>query len=462
MSHADRFFIGGEWVEPSSDATIDVIDSGTEELYYSIAEAAARRHGPRGRGRAARRSTTGPWPRLTHAERAEYLRALGAALAERDDVLGAAVAARVGRALQASRSTPGGSASRCARVVRRAGRHVPVRGGVPRRPAAASSACSCASRSAWSARSSRGTRRSALICHKIGPALLAGCTVVLKSSPEAPGEGYVFAEAAEQIGLPPGVLNVVTADREVSELLVTRPARRQDHLHRLDRGRPAHRVALRRAHRPRARSSSAGSRPRSSSTTWTSATAATTLAERRVRPDRPGVLVAHADHRHRRTATTSWSRRSPRAFGAGARRRPVRRAVADGPARRRSASATGSLGYIAKGVDEGATLADRRRPPDGPRPRLVRGADRVRQRRQLARRSRRRRSSARCSRVIPAADEQDAVRIANDTIYGLNASVFTHDVDRARAVAGQLRSGTVGHNAFRTDFGTKSRAETRE
>jgi acyl-CoA reductase-like NAD-dependent aldehyde dehydrogenase len=55
--------------------------------------------------------------------------------------------------------------------------------------------------------------------------------------------------------------------------------------------------------------------------------------------------------------------------------------------------------------------------------------------------------------VIPAADEQDAVRIANDTIYGLNSSVFTNDVDRARAVAGQLRAGTVGHNSFRTDFG---------
>ena len=55
--------------------------------------------------------------------------------------------------------------------------------------------------------------------------------------------------------------------------------------------------------------------------------------------------------------------------------------------------------------------------------------------------------------VIAAADEQDAVRIANDSIYGLNASVFTDDVDRARAVAGELRSGTVGHNAFRTDFG---------
>ena len=55
--------------------------------------------------------------------------------------------------------------------------------------------------------------------------------------------------------------------------------------------------------------------------------------------------------------------------------------------------------------------------------------------------------------VIPADDEKQAVRIANDTIYGLNASVFTNDVDRAREVAGQLRSGTVGHNNFRTDFG---------
>src|SRR4029077_6010122 len=55
--------------------------------------------------------------------------------------------------------------------------------------------------------------------------------------------------------------------------------------------------------------------------------------------------------------------------------------------------------------------------------------------------------------VIKADDEKDAVRKANDTIYGLNASVFTNDADRARAVAGRLRSGTVGHNNFRTDFG---------
>ena len=47
---------------------------------------------------------------------------------------------------------------------------------------------------------------------------------------------------------------------------------------------------------------------------------------------------------------------------------------------------------------------------------------------------------------------QDAVTIANDTIFGLNASVFTNDSERAYSVARALRSGTVGHNAFRSDF----------
>jgi acyl-CoA reductase-like NAD-dependent aldehyde dehydrogenase len=64
-----------------------------------------------------------------------------------------------------------------------------------------------------------------LINNKVAPALLAGCTVVvvLKSAPEAPGEGYMIAEAAQAVGLPPGVLNVVIADREVCELLVRGP-----------------------------------------------------------------------------------------------------------------------------------------------------------------------------------------------------------------------------------------------
>ena len=190
-------------------------------MYYTVAAAAAD---DMTRAVAAARTAfdDGPWPRLSHKERAEYLLALGDAVAERGDALVAALAARIGRPLLHVAVRRATSARARSRATPRSPTRSRSRRSARRR-SAASSACSCASRSAWSARSSRGTRRSRLICHKIGPALLAGCTVVLKSSPEAPGEGLIFAEAAEQIGLPPGVLNVVTADREVSELLVTNP-----------------------------------------------------------------------------------------------------------------------------------------------------------------------------------------------------------------------------------------------
>jgi betaine-aldehyde dehydrogenase len=54
--------------------------------------------------------------------------------------------------------------------------------------------------------------------------------------------------------------------------------------------------------------------------------------------------------------------------------------------------------------------------------------------------------------VTAARDEDDAVALANDNPYGLNATVFTDDADRAYGVARRVRSGTVGHNGPRTDF----------
>jgi aldehyde dehydrogenase (NAD+) len=55
--------------------------------------------------------------------------------------------------------------------------------------------------------------------------------------------------------------------------------------------------------------------------------------------------------------------------------------------------------------------------------------------------------------VIPARDEEEAIRLANASDFGLNSSVFTADKERAMAVARRMRAGTVGHNAFRSDFG---------
>ena len=75
LRHADRFFIGGEWVKPSSEAVIDVIDSATEELFFSVAEA-QEADMVRAVGAARQAFDQGPWTRLTHGQRAEYLRAI--------------------------------------------------------------------------------------------------------------------------------------------------------------------------------------------------------------------------------------------------------------------------------------------------------------------------------------------------------------------------------------------------
>jgi acyl-CoA reductase-like NAD-dependent aldehyde dehydrogenase len=50
--------------------------------------------------------------------------------------------------------------------------------------------------------------------------------------------------------------------------------------------------------------------------------------------------------------------------------------------------------------------------------------------------------------VIPYRDEADAVQIANDSIYGLGGSVWSQDVARARAVADQVQTGTIGINGY--------------
>ena len=236
----------------------------------------------------------------------------------------------------------------------------------------------------------------ALICHKIGPALLAGCTVVLKSAPEAPGEGYVFAEAAEQIGLPPGVLNVVTADREVSELLVTDPG--VDKITFTGSTAAGRRIASLCGERiARCTLELGGKSAAVVLDDMDLETAAKTLAQGRVRAQRPGVLVADAGDRDARSRHDELVEALAASFGKTRVGDPFDETSQLGPLvsdRQRDRV----LGYIAKGVDEGATLATGGGRPDGSRPRLLRGADRVRERRQRLDDRAARRSSVRCSR----------------------------------------------------------------
>ena len=304
----------------------------------------------------------GPWPRLTHAERAEYLRALGAALAGARRRAGAALAARVGRARTRWRSTPAHRRARHASTYYAgARRHVPVRGAGRADRRAASSGCSSASRSAWSARSSRGTRRVALICHKIGPALLAGCTVVLKSSPEAPGRGLRVrgGRRADR----PAAGRAQRRHRRPRGLRAAR-ARSAASTRSRSPARPPPAGGSRRSAAsasPAARSSSAASRRRSILDDMDLATAAATLAEAECVLTGQVCSSLTRDRRDPAAATTSWSRRWPRSFAQVQRRRPVRRADADGPARRRAPARPGR-GLHRQGRRRGRDARDRRRP----------------------------------------------------------------------------------------------------
>ncbi len=445
LLHGERFFIGGEWVQPSSDAMIHVTDSATEELFFSVAEA-KEADMSRAADAARKAFDEGPWPRLTHAERAEYLRAIGAGVSERADTVGQVWPRESGVLFKIAKWAGSGAAgvfeyyAGLADTFPFEEEAKPSAGDfglIVREPVGTVGAII-----PWNAPLS-------LISYKIAPALLAGCTVVLKSSPEAPGEGYLVAEAAEAAGLPPGVLNVVTADREVSELLVRDP--RIDKITFTGSTAAGRRIAAICGERiARCTLELGGKSAAVILDDMDLGQAAKTLAAAecflsgQVCSSLTRIVVSR--DRHDELVEALAANFSQVQVGD-----PFDAATQIGPlaAERQR---TRVEGYIAKGVAEGAKLAT-----GGGRPKdLERGwyveptvFGNVDNHSTIAQEE----IFGPVLSVIPAEDERQAVAIANDTIYGLNASVFTNDVDRAREVAGQLRSGTVGHNAFRTDFG---------
>jgi aldehyde dehydrogenase (NAD+) len=446
IGHADRFFIGGQWVVPSSGAVIDVVDSATEKVFLRVAEAQAA-DVARAVEAARQAFDEGPWPRLSHAERAAYVRAIGTELKRRGDDIGQIWPRESGVLHSYAQYGGDGAQATFSRVAALAGTFPfeeparPTAGGefglLVREPVGVVGAII-----PWNA-------PIGLISNKVAPALLAGCTVVLKSAPEAPGEGYLVAEAAEAAGLPRGVLNVVTAGREVSELLVRDPG--VDKITFTGSTAAGRRIASICGERIARCTLELGGK--SAAVILDDAdlgTAARTLARAecilsgQVCGSLTRIVVTRARHDALVEALAGVFSR----VQVGDPFDPMSQMGPLAASRQRDRVE----GYIARGVADGARLA-----AGGGRPK---GLDRgwyveptvfgnVDSRSVIAQEE----IFGPVLSVIPADDEQDAVRIANDTVYGLNASVFTPDADRARQVAAQLRSGTVGHNALRSDFG---------
>ncbi len=446
LERLDEFYIGGRWVAPTSSDTIDVVDSVTEQVYFSVAEARnADIAAAVGAARAA--FDDGPWPRMTHSRRAEYLRAIGSAVEDRVEDVAQIWPRESGILASAARGAMGevtGAYSYYAELAASFPFEEPATpsggagyGTIVREPVGVVGAII-----PWNVPMT-------LIAYKLAPALLAGCTVVLKASPEAPGAALIMAEIAEQVGLPAGVLNVVTADREVSETLVRDP--------RVDKitftGSTAAGKAIAGIMTERVGRFTLELGGKSAAVVLDDADIAEAArvlagAECFLTGQICGSLTRIIVPRHRHDEMVEGL---AEAFSQVTVGDPFDPAVQMGPlATERQRERV--EGYIEIGLSEGATLAAGGGRPAGldrgwfVQPTVFGNVD----------------NSWRIAQeeifgpvltVIPAKDEQDAIRLANDSIYGLNASVFTRDVDKARAVGRQLRAGTVGHNDNRADFG---------
>jgi betaine-aldehyde dehydrogenase len=216
----EKLYIGGEWVEPETSATIEVVSPHTEKVIGRVPDASPADM-DRAVAAARRAFDEGPWPRMTAAERAEGIKRLSGAVQSRAQDLADTISSEngspkswslMGQVFSATMvlDTYAGLASGYPWEDRRTGalgspvlvRRAPVgvaAGIIP-----------------WNV----PLFISAL---KLGPAMAAGCPIVLKPSPETPLDGYLLAEAVAEADLPPGVVNIVAAGRETGEHLVRHP-----------------------------------------------------------------------------------------------------------------------------------------------------------------------------------------------------------------------------------------------
>ncbi|NMG00817.1 aldehyde dehydrogenase family protein [Aromatoleum toluolicum] len=210
----DKLYIGGKWVAPAGSGLIDVIDPSDASVYARIPEGAPA---DAQAAIAAAQAAFEAWSRLPAAERADCIERVAAGLEARRDELAAAIAHEVGMPLKmAGRfqvAGPIGSWKHYAKLARefqweeRVGNSLVVR-----EPIGVIGAIT-----PWNFPLNQ-------ISLKVAPALAAGCTVVLKPSEVAPINAFILADVIAEAGLPAGVFNLVTGyGPVVGEVLASDP-----------------------------------------------------------------------------------------------------------------------------------------------------------------------------------------------------------------------------------------------
>jgi betaine-aldehyde dehydrogenase len=431
----DRFFIGGQWVAPAASETIDVHNAGTGEVMGRVPAGTEQDIGA---AVDAARAAFDQWSPLGVEKRAEYLEKISAALKSRADELARTIAQEVGMPLKmASRIQAGLPIANFANYARllkefqfetRVGNSLVVR-----EPVGVVGAIT-----PWNYPLHQ-------ITLKVAPALAAGCTVVLKPSEVAPFNAFILAECAESVGLPKGVLNIVTGYGPVAgEALVKHPG--VDMISFTGSTRAGKRISELAAQSVKRVALELGGK--SASVILEDADLAAAV--------KGTVNGCYLNSGQTCTALTrmlvpqSKYEEAARLAAEAAKGFTVGDPLADttklGPLSSK-AQLERVRGYIRKGQAEGAELvAGGAEPPEGVpaggyyvRPTVF---GKVRNDMTIAQEE----IFGPVLSIIPYRDEEDAIRIANDTVYGLAGAVWSKDEARAQRVARRIRAGQVDVN----------------
>lgn len=443
LKHPDKLFIGGQWVSPHCRNILDLESPHLEEV---TAQTACADEDDMDRAVAAARQAfdAGDWPLMAPEERASYLQRLHDELGKRAGDLSQALVLETGTLAMGAQMMAGLGAFMLDFYAKGAGGFrfeeavTAVDGGaamVVHEPVGV-----VVTIAPWNAPYS-------IMMNKVAPALLAGCTVIMKPAPETPLEAYILAECAEAAGFPPGVINLVPGHREASDHLVSNPG--VDKVGFTGSTAAGSRIA-----------SVCGARIGRCSLELGGKSAAIVLDDYDIDEAAKmlaGVIIIATGQvcvtlsrvivsRHRHDELVAALKRELEAVVVGDPNEPTSMM---GPlAMKRQLDRVEA--YIRKGVEEGATLVT-----GGNRPALEKGYyinptlfanvsnDMTIAQEEIF-------GPVLC--VIPCDDEADAIRIANDSEFGLFGAVLTHDDEKAYQVARSIRTGAYAQNAFRLDY----------